>query len=432
MNNDIIQRHNFSKSKKQIQQFSKKLPANPRFEEVDEDGGLFGWFDHNVTGKELNNFMGKVQNKLISVNDSLRGVIKEFGEVYSALDYLDNDYIQGILKAIENAEKASRQAVSASNQALKAQEDNSKTIEVLRKTVQAIKESKTIIPGLGEKVKRWESFQSRLEAIGHLDDVDTVWAQAQNNKRSIDSLSKDIGSWTEILVSQLDTAKGNLESVREQLDAIVHLKDIDRIWDKQKVQTEDIKLLQAKIEELVSNLKTLSVKHDDFARKTNADVLSLQKYISHVKSLKHLEDIDEVWDCVEKGKVALDVINDQLESLLKKQKYVTDELERKIKALNEYRNHLSAFKHINDIDDMWINLHNQSKSLVSLSSHLTEFQDNFFKFENDMKISLEQMLRQQDTNFLSLAKKIKIAYIIGGGALALSIISLIFQYYGVL
>ena len=239
-----------------------------------------------------------------------------------------------------------------------------------------------------------------------------MWAQAQNNKRSIDSLSKDIGSWTEILVTQLDAAKGNLESVREQLDAIEHLKDIDRIWDKQEVQTENVKLLQAKIEELVSNLKTLSVKHDDFARKTNADILSLQKYISHVKSLKHLEDIDEVWDCVEKGKVALDVINDQLESLSKKQKYVTDELERKIKALNEYRNHLSAFKHI--------------------SSHRTEFQDNFFKFENDMKISLEQMLRQQDTNFLSLAKKIKIAYIIGGGALVLSIISLIFQCCGVL
>ena len=139
-----------------------------------------------------------------------------------------------------------------------------------------------------------------------------------------------------------------------------------------------------------------------------------------------------MWDSVEKGKVAFGVINEQLESLSKTQKHVIDELGCKIKALNEYKNYLSSFEHIDDIDDMWINLHNQSKSLVSLSCHLTEFQDKFLKFEDDMKMSLEQMSRQQETNYLSLTKKIKIAYIIGGGALALSIISLIFQYYGVL
>lgn len=426
MSKTIVQRHNFSKAKNQIQQFSRKLPANPRFEKVDEDGGLFGWFDHNVTGQEMNQFMGKVQDKLISVNNSLRGVIKEFGEVYSALDYLDNDYIQGILTAIENADKASKQALSASNQALKAQEDNSKTIEALKKTVQAVKESKTIIPGLGEKVKQWETFQSHLEGMGHLDDVDTIWAQTQSNKCCIDSLSQDIDSLIKKFVPQLDTLKSCLESVRGQLEVIVHLNDIDKIWDKQKVQTESIKFLQVKTEELLSHLNTLSVKHDDVVRKINADILSLQKYMSHVKSLKHLEDIDAVWDDVEKGKVAFDVVNAQLENLSKKQREDIDELEGKVKALDEYWNHMAAFKHIDDIDDMWINLHNQSKSLVSLSSHLTEFQDEFFKFESDMKMSLEQMSRLQKSNSLSLAKKIKIAYIIGGGALVLSIISLIF------
>lgn len=62
MNDAIIKKHNFTKAKNQIQEFSRRLPANPRFEEFEEDGGLFGWFDHNVTGKEMNKFMGKVQN----------------------------------------------------------------------------------------------------------------------------------------------------------------------------------------------------------------------------------------------------------------------------------------------------------------------------------------------------------------------------------
>lgn len=100
MNDAIIKKHNFGTAKNQIQEFSRRLPANPRFEEVEEDGGLFGWFDHNVTGKEMNKFMGKVQDKLISVNSSLRGVIKEFGEIYKALDYLDNDYINRVSSSL--------------------------------------------------------------------------------------------------------------------------------------------------------------------------------------------------------------------------------------------------------------------------------------------------------------------------------------------
>ena len=38
MNDAIIKKHNFSTAKNQIQEFSRRLPANPRFEEFEEDG----------------------------------------------------------------------------------------------------------------------------------------------------------------------------------------------------------------------------------------------------------------------------------------------------------------------------------------------------------------------------------------------------------
>ena len=34
MNDAIIKKHNFSTAKNQIQEFSRRLPANPRFEEL--------------------------------------------------------------------------------------------------------------------------------------------------------------------------------------------------------------------------------------------------------------------------------------------------------------------------------------------------------------------------------------------------------------
>ena len=38
MNDAIIKKHNFSTAKNQIQEFSRRLPANPRFEEFEEEG----------------------------------------------------------------------------------------------------------------------------------------------------------------------------------------------------------------------------------------------------------------------------------------------------------------------------------------------------------------------------------------------------------
>ena len=88
MDKALIKRHNFEVSKKNIETFSKKLPSTPAFDRVEVDGGLFGWGDHKVTGTEMNNFIGKVQDKLISVNSSLKSIISEFREVYKAFDYL--------------------------------------------------------------------------------------------------------------------------------------------------------------------------------------------------------------------------------------------------------------------------------------------------------------------------------------------------------
>lgn len=348
MNDAIIKKHNFSKAKNQIQEFSRRLPANPRFEEFEEDGGLFGWFDHNVTGKEMNKFMGKVQNKLISVNSSLRGIIKEFGEIYKALDYLDNDYIKGILKAIDNAEKASEQAVSASKQALKAQDDNSKTIEALRKTVQAIKDSKTIIPGLGEKVKEWESVKKRLESINHLDDMDVAWNQIQEVNLRLDSLMTETDSFKKLILPELDDAKKKIEDVCNQLALIEHLGDIDGIWIQQNLQAETIDRLLGDAKDLLGKINSLSAKQDDDVRKVNSDIQSLQTYINHVKSFKHLGDIDSIWNSVEEAKIFFEQFGKQLKCLEKQQDISTKELENKIKVLADFQSHLSSFEHIDD------------------------------------------------------------------------------------
>lgn len=116
----------------------------------------------------------------------------------------------------------------------------------------------------------------------------------------------------------------------------------------------------------------------------------------------------------------------------KQQDISTKELENKIKVLADFQSHLSSFEHIDDIDNIWVDLHNQSKSLVSLSSHFTEMQDAFFGFKTEVITSLESIVSQQEATNLSLRKKLKYAYCIGGGAILLSVLSVLLQYCGVL
>ena len=92
MEDPIIKKHNFEQAKNKIKGFSENLPAYVYFRRVEEDGGLFNWGDHTVTGKELNEFIETVQSRIITINDSLKKTVSEFGEVYRALDFLDKIY----------------------------------------------------------------------------------------------------------------------------------------------------------------------------------------------------------------------------------------------------------------------------------------------------------------------------------------------------
>ena len=144
MEKNLIKKHNFEVAKRNIENFSNKLPSNPSFDQVEVKGFLFGLGDHMVTGAEMNNFVGEVQQKLISVNDSLHSIIEEFREVYCAFDYLDKEYVAGIVGSVESAEEAS-------NQALKAQEDLKETVSNLGKTVKGLVDLKTRVENLEEK-----------------------------------------------------------------------------------------------------------------------------------------------------------------------------------------------------------------------------------------------------------------------------------------
>lgn len=145
----------------------------------------------------MNNVTSQVQGHLVKINGVTTDLIKEFGQVYTALESLDKEYIPAILSAVKGAEIASNQAKGAAEHAKVAQED-------IRKTV---KEQKKIIKVL-------EDHKAKLDKLKHLESVDDIWRA-----------SKELEKETKAFKSNLDDAKSQLSKIGESIKALQRFAD---------------------------------------------------------------------------------------------------------------------------------------------------------------------------------------------------------------
>lgn len=102
-----IKRHSFDLAQERLKEFSEGTEAQVEIDSVRTDGGFLGLGDHKVTGYELNRRLKIIQSHFITVNETNNKVIKEFREVYNALDALDKDYIASIVANVKAIEKTS-------------------------------------------------------------------------------------------------------------------------------------------------------------------------------------------------------------------------------------------------------------------------------------------------------------------------------------
>lgn len=120
MTHDIIKSKRFENAKNEIRELSQDVP-NISLQKFKTEASIFSWNDHNITGSEINeSLVLPLQDTLIKQNVIFARLFKISEEVYNAIDYLDQDYIQGLKTAVKSAEIASNQAKDASQQAFEA------------------------------------------------------------------------------------------------------------------------------------------------------------------------------------------------------------------------------------------------------------------------------------------------------------------------
>ncbi len=232
----------FEKAKDELIDIYARTETNPQLNKVATSGGLFNWFDHTVTGEEMNNLTAQIQKYLISLNSFDGDIIDQIGKIYNTFDTLDKKYIQKIVVTLQCAEKASNEAKKAGVDALKALKETKKTVTDLSNTQKSLQSAQTnlrntneridkTVNQLGKTIQALSNFKSKVDEVQHIKDIDRLWEDYQSSKTFISELDRK----TQSIRDKLEKYSQEIENLlqwKNTLEEFDHIMDIDEIWNK--------------------------------------------------------------------------------------------------------------------------------------------------------------------------------------------------------
>ena len=434
MNDLEIKRHSFELAKNRLKEFSEKTEAELAIDKVATDGGFLGLGDHKVTGYELNRRLETIQGHFIAVNTTNNKVIKEFREVYNALDVLDKDYITSIVANVKAIEKTSND-VRRQQDTLK--QHNEKLANQQSKLDAHQTEIEKNVANISKIVTALKVFKEKLESYNHLTDIDKIWNDCQKWHNEIASLSSTLSEAvstgeenasaivavkqsledTDSKVAQLSKSLGeqincieNIMSLVNELKAIIHLKDIDEMWDSLKSAHTSLKKL---FDELDVTKQAVE--------KQQQDIEKLLAFVETVSKYEHLKDVDTMWDKVVDNGEKLDALTEQGKNTCETVK----ENQGAIAELNDYKHELSSIVHLKDVDNLWDSTEKHSSQIEELQNHAEESRNLIQHNKEIVDQSLAAEKEKTDSVLQQLNKKIQYVYWIAGGSMALALVELL-------
>lgn len=399
----VIKTHDFEVAKKGLKEFSQKKAEELEIDTVRTDV-ILGIGKRMVTGYELNSILGAIQQHLIDLNNTNNRTIKEFGQVYSALEALDKDYIQAILISIKATEETSKSIEATQEHIKRIVDDQKKTLEVLKK------------------------FKQKLDNYAHLGDIDKIWSDCQEWHKDITTLSNSINNATSVgnaNAKKIEGLKAALKTTDEKT------ADLAQRINQQIAQIESITAFNHDIDEMWESLtdahnSLMNICNDLNAIKANAskqqsNIEILLKFMDTLSGYEHLKNIDEIWSKTEAHSDRLDGLAQQSDNTLE----LVRANQSHIDELSKYKEELCGIAHLNDVDELWNSNEVHSNQLSELEKQSEEAKNHIQENKKLIDAAIKNAVEKNDTDVQMLTQKIKYAYLLAGGSLGLALIELI-------
>lgn len=275
MGTDIIKKHNFQNAINRVKDYSLKKKKDIEIKSVKTiDEGIFFDTDHEVTGYELNEVIKVIQGHLIDINKRNNETVNEFYEIYQAFNYLDTEYVKGILTTVKGLEKTNND-VRIQQEELK--KHHKKLANQNNKLEAHQGEIEGIIENINKTIDILKVFKKEIDCLKHLSDIDRLWSNHVQLQEKVENLSND-----------LSNEKENLHNYKEL--SAENIKSIDNIINSYQVKfNNDIKGIQSSIE-------------------------ILNSFKSSLEELDHLKEIDILWKDLYEIQNRINMINKNLKA----------------------------------------------------------------------------------------------------------------------
>lgn len=386
----VVKRQNFDIAMKSIKDLSEQAKDHEPLDRVSNSGGFLGLGDHKVTGCELNNVVSQVEDQLVDMKNFDLGFLDIITSIYKALDALDREHISGILIAANAAKVASDKATQ--------------NVDAIQKIVKVL-----------------QKFNKKLENLEHLMDIDKAW---------------------ELLEEQTQLLK-DLSEYKDKLSNLEHLKDVDKLWREKVSQSESLDNLAKKLDEVDRTLeaqgksisdftdivKNISEDQQNFIDSTDKRLAEYQTTIERHLANREKAIQESFTSLSELFNRNQDDLNRKVDELSKVQ---ADKLDSLDKAQTDRLNQIevSQAQTLGQISKaQFATLSSIEKAQVDRLNQISKAQVEKLEAINK---SLEEEKSTLNEMVTTLARKIKIAYILAGGAASITIIHLFFNIIGIL
>lgn len=216
---------------------------------------------------------------------------------------------------------------------------------------------------------------------------------------------------------------------------------------------EDIKNTNGRIEVTQNNIKViqdkLQIAQQDIDK--HMGILSkivegLTNFKTKIDSYRHLKDIDNMWENLEKLVNKISTVSQDIDDIkINTQKNVSE-----LNDIKRFKEKLENYRHLEDIDEIWKDLDylkvikskletvenierliNDVEGLKKLNSNIELRLRNTFNFIEQQKKKIEDLetsLQATQNENISLSKKLNMSYLLGGGALILGIFNIFYLF----
>jgi hypothetical protein len=246
-----VKRHSFQLAKSRLNDFTTKSEAEFSIDKVEKERGFLRLGNHKVTGDELNIRLSDIQKNFVDINKSHNNFIKEFREVYNALDALDEEYIASILSNVRAIEKTSSD-VRVQQDVLKEHHDN--LLKQQSKLDAHQIEIEKNVTNISKIVKSLRAFKENLDSYEHLKDIDKFYDEYQNFKMVQEEYVDDYQSYKSIQEKAYDELRLSQESTAGQF--VMFQKEYNSALQEQRDSQTEAKNFQ---EEAAKKIQYLSV-----------------------------------------------------------------------------------------------------------------------------------------------------------------------------